>query len=95
MRKHLIIFCVVLTGCATATTINGPDGQQAQLIECNGAMLTISSCFKKANDVCPAGYALLQNSESQGSPVTTFGAYGLYSASPTYRQIIVRCNSGG
>jgi hypothetical protein len=50
-----IVLCVLLTGCATATPLNTGTGKQF-LIECDGMAVPISTCYKKANTVCPNGW---------------------------------------
>lgn len=52
---RMIVLCLVLTGCATATKLNTGNGNQF-LIECDGMAVPISTCYKKANAVCPKGW---------------------------------------
>lgn len=53
--KRTIVLCLLLTGCATATPLNTGTGKQF-LIECDGMAVPISTCYKKANAVCPSGW---------------------------------------
>lgn len=43
----------------------GPDGNDAYFISCNGALRSLSSCFKKAGDVCPNGYKRIDNEDGK------------------------------
>ncbi|MEK6578029.1 MAG: hypothetical protein AABZ55_02270 [Bdellovibrionota bacterium] len=56
---------VLMTGCATAKAIQGPDGTENQLIRCSYG---IENCYNKAAEVCRGKYAIVNNSTNvQGS----------------------------
>lgn len=60
---HLIIFiATVLSGCATAKQIIGPNGNYVYSITC-GALVP-DACLEKAGEKCPSGYVVL---DSHGS----------------------------
>jgi hypothetical protein len=90
MRACYVVLASLVAGCASATEIYGPDGQAAMLIECPGAAVPISACFKKANDVCPSGYALLDTYE--GGATTSITQYGAFPSTGTDKRILVPCN---
>ena len=52
-----------LAGCATSKPIQGPNGKPAYLVKCGGAV--IDACYKKAAEVCPDGYTLLEKTGGQ------------------------------
>ena len=52
-----------MVGCTTAQQINRPDGTAEFLVAC-GAGTGWNICYKRANEICPAGYVTL--SETAG-----------------------------
>ncbi len=75
---------VLLVGCSrsSATPVNGPDGQPGWFnVSCK---VERGNCDKKANEVCPRGYELVDMSETAGPQ---FGNY--------YKSAYVVTNYGG
>ena len=67
--------CFVLTGCVTARPLTLPNGEQGQVISCNGMARSISDCYVKAGEVCPSGYDVVDASgESHPTIVATGGS---------------------
>ncbi len=63
------------------------DGARTYLVECHGMVQSISSCIRRANELCPAGYDVLGRREDvQGVIVSAYGA-----VTPIYRELAVRC----
>jgi len=91
LRRTLVLgCCLALSACAKATEIYGPDGESAMLIECPGAAVPLSTCFEKAAEVCPSGYALLDTYE--GGSAASITPYGGYAATGVNKRVLVRCN---
>jgi hypothetical protein len=71
----------------------GSDGKPYQYIECNGAVLTLASCYEKAQAVCPKGYFLAERDVTvggiSGGVTQSGGAFG----QPIYRSIVVACKA--
>lgn len=88
MRAVLVL--LLLSGCAIETKINGPDGKTAHLIECDGAAVPMSVCYKKAAQVCPDGYYLAEQGSGAGG-AAGFGA-AILSSSAT-KNIVVVCKN--
>jgi hypothetical protein len=76
-----------LAACAKSTEIRGPGGQVAQLIECDGAANSISTCQEKANELCPDGYAVLDAQQMNGPIIAN--QYGFTQG--VNRQLVVWC----
>ncbi|WP_115631842.1 hypothetical protein [Buttiauxella agrestis] len=57
MKKILLISAAIfaLAACTTTTEINRGEGKKQFLIAC-GASTPWSTCYDKANEVCPSGY---------------------------------------
>lgn len=86
MRRCLLL-TILLTGCATATDMYGPNGEQMVSINCSGAAMQMSNCYEKAAKVCPAGYRLVERNEAPGAVMVS--AYAVTQAQD--RSIIVQC----
>lgn len=91
MIKFLAVGGMVaaLIGCATSTPLGGNN----HVIECNGAMQPMASCFKKAAQVCPRGFDLapLEHSGGMaGGVIDPVGGFGT-ALSGVHKSIIVEC----
>lgn len=53
--RAIYVICFVLSGCATATKLNTGNGETYR-VECDGAAIPLSVCYKKANEVCKNGW---------------------------------------
>jgi hypothetical protein len=73
-----ILICSGLLGCATATTIIGPDGTTNQLISC----AAVEQCYEKAREVCGGFYKIVNTSSE------TAGVNGTTS---TQTKLLVKC----
>lgn len=78
---YLILFLsALLSGCATDTIINGPDGTPVHSIRCGAAVP--DKCLEKAGEVCPNGYVVLSTTGSK-----YLGQFGTGSASGSWNQM--------
>jgi hypothetical protein len=87
--KRTILLCLLLCGCATATKLNTGDGAIYR-VECNGAALTETACYKKANATCPTAWDQIGADGQvipQGTVTKDFGVIGAV----VYRSITVKC----
>jgi hypothetical protein len=50
-----VIAAIVLTGCVHVSQVRGPDGHDAYVLRCGDA----EDCYKKAGELCPTGYAII------------------------------------
>ena len=101
MRNSLFVVlfgsAALLSGCATSTTMYGPDGKEMQAIECHGSAQSPAACYKKAGEVCGSGgYDILgQNGEAIPTG-TVYGQPGMVVAQSgmmIYRTLYVRCKA--
>ena len=77
------VFLLFLFGCAMASEMVLPDGTKGYNISCDGAVLSMGDCYKKAGDLCPQGYVLL----GQGGEANPFGySSGQISGNASYVQ---------
>ncbi len=93
-RAVFVFGILCLAGCTTATPTVLPDGSKGVMIDCNGDINSMSSCFKKAGEMCPAGYDII-NQGQESTPV--FGAsgsgagFGMYGGAIVHRNLMVHC----
>jgi hypothetical protein len=87
--KRTLVLCALLTGCATATPLKTGNGNQF-LIECDGAAVPISTCYKKANAVCPTGWDQV-GKDGAVLPVGTVTADVAYIGVMQQKSITVQC----
>lgn len=92
MKKLLLVGVVglsaLLGGCVSSEQMPLPDGSVGFLIECNGTMNNMASCYKEAAKLCPNGFqsAIAENAMGlatnlDGSPIATHS-----------RSIMAKCN---
>ena len=70
----------LLSGCATSTSIVGPDGSEHQLVKCE----TVDYCYEKAREVCGGNYKIVN------SNTVTNGNNGNVS---TNTNILIKCEN--
>lgn len=60
MGGVILLGCALaLGGCIGVSTINGPDGRPAYALDCG---MDRQACLKRAGELCPAGYAVIDDS---------------------------------
>lgn len=62
MRAVLTSFLTLaLASCASITPQHfvGPNGKVAYSMSCSGMGRTLDACYKKAGEVCPSGYSIV------------------------------------
>lgn len=52
---------LILTSCASITPQQfvGPNGHTAYSMRCSGMGRTLDACYKKAGEICPSGYTII------------------------------------
>jgi hypothetical protein len=84
-----ILICALLSGCATATKLNTGDGDIYR-VECDGAAVPLSVCYKKANKLCAKGWDQL-GADGTVIPQGTVTADYAYLGAIQQKSITVRC----
>lgn len=65
-----IVFSVIpmllVVSCASInpTPFVGPSGKSAYSMQCSGMRRTMDDCYKKAGEICPNGYAIVDHSSN-------------------------------
>ena len=85
LRRDIVLLAIcALSGCATDQIVPGPNGKSAHLIDCG---TDPGECYKKAGKVCPNGYSLVNQHNSQTAMVPVGGSW--LAASDT--RLLVEC----
>jgi hypothetical protein len=74
--KHglLIAISLLLTACAEPQKFLGPNKNTAYFLDCSSMGLSLGACYKKAGELCPEGYAVINSTANTvGVPMTTGG----------------------
>lgn len=99
MRIVFLFALVLLAGCATSTSMHGPDGKEMLAIECHGSAQSPASCYKKAGEVCgERGYQII-GKDGEAIPMASGYAHANHYAGMAiqqagmvvYRTLYVRC----
>lgn len=64
----LTVASFMLVACAssiTAVPFKGPNGKQAYTMRCSGKGRSIEMCNRKAADVCPHGYDVIEEKKPE------------------------------
>jgi hypothetical protein len=99
MKKYAFIL-LALAGCTTATPMRDSKGNEMILVECNGKANSLSSCYQKAQEVCPGGYKTVEKKDTEEGYVSTWSAGGSQNgfgaggrgASISKRNIVISCD---
>lgn len=70
--KWFLSFLLLLSSCAPVEPIafKGPKGNPAYSMRCSGMGRTLAQCYKKAGELCPAGYTIVDRASGVvGLPV--------------------------
>jgi hypothetical protein len=77
----------ILAGCATATETKGPSGSKAFFVKCGSAVM--SACYEKAAEVCPKGYAIVDNQGNPNAFINATGSTAMVVRGPN--QLFIEC----
>ena len=61
MKIRYLVLLALLTSCAAIEPQQfvGPNGKTAYSVRCSGMGRTLDACYKKAGEICPAGYTIV------------------------------------
>lgn len=78
---------LLLTACAKVTPMHDGEGGLKYLVGCYGALTPMSVCYAKADELCPAGYTMIDQTRSV-TPYRTSQAV----VTSLDRQLAIACN---
>ena len=76
MKVRYLALVLLLTACAAIEPQQfvGPNGKTAYSMRCSGMGRTLDACYKKACEVCPSGYTIVDRASGTiAVPVTGGG----------------------
>lgn len=86
---------LALAACTTVRPASLPQAQHGYIVDCTGANLTWSHCYRKASVLCPRGYAIAQKSENDGGHIVAGDLYDLVGAKVRHRRLKIQCKGEG
>jgi hypothetical protein len=86
--RSVLVLVLLLGGCAKVTEMHGAEGGLLYLIGCYGALTPMSACYKKAAELCPAGYTIIDQTSAVTHYRTSQGTVDNLD-----RQLAIRCDS--
>jgi hypothetical protein len=90
MKNWLLLFLVVLAGCASVKKVTGPNGEIAYQVQCGKA--ATGACTSKADDLCPHGYNLIDRNSDLYDDLTKVGNLGkLEIKADTTETMLIQC----
>jgi hypothetical protein len=85
-RMLTALLLTMATGCATATSVMGPDGTPHVAVHCGNKV----DCLSKAQEACPRGYTMV--SESRGQDPIAPTALGPVGGAPNF-DLLIKCGA--
>ena len=76
MRFWILTLALLLVSCASVQPqeFRGPNGKTAYSMRCSGMRRTLDDCYKKAGELCPSCYNIIDRaSGTVAIPVTGGG----------------------
>ena len=66
-----------ISACAPVTpnSFNGPNGRQAYSMQCSGFGRTMDACLKKAGEMCPNGYSVIDRGSNSVAYASATGPF--------------------
>lgn len=61
-----------IAGCATARKMTTPDGNEGYYIKCDGTAVSMDVCYRKASDLCPNGYKIIDKNNESGVVINPY-----------------------
>ena len=89
MKKlGIVLTALLLTSCASIKPQQfvGPNGGTAYSMRCSGMGRTLDACYKKAGEVCPQGYTIID----RASGIVAVPIRGSIMAAPQHN-IAIEC----
>lgn len=84
---------LALGGCATARPAERAAGEFGYVIDCSGASLSWSHCYRKAGETCPRGYAVVAKPYKHNERIVGGDFYQLVGAGANHRRMLIRCRN--
>jgi hypothetical protein len=74
MRVLFLLSLLLLSGCPIQPhPFKGPNGRMAYSMKCSGIGRSLDTCYDKASELCPDGYAIIDRSSEIVAAPTSIG----------------------
>lgn len=94
----LVVCGLPLAACTTTKEIVLPVSginSRVYIVDCSGASLTWSHCYRKAGETCPLGYKVLDNSYKHGDGIVAGDVLQLAGNNALHRRMVIDCRAPG
>ena len=85
--SYTLIFLLVSCASIDPQQFVGPNGRTAYSMQCSGMGRTLHACYRKAGEICPSGYTIIDRASGTVA-VPVYG--GGVVAAPDYN-IAIEC----
>lgn len=89
--RYLLISLALLSGCASVSTVYGPDGKEYKNVACDGASVPMKVCYDKAMEICPQGYYMVARDVSTGPLVAVATTQAATMSQSQNKSITISC----
>jgi hypothetical protein len=87
----LMLFCLLLTCCATVSKTYTASGEEAYSLNCSGTARGWDKCLKAAGDICGVkGYKILDRS-SEDTATASLTSNGFFASKSNERSMLITC----
>lgn len=85
----------LLAGCTTTRPVKLLLDQPGLAVDCSGATLTWSHCYRKAGEICPHGYSVFRQTNKGGGRVVGGDFLTLVGDKAQHRRLLIQCYPPG
>jgi len=91
--KKLLLITILIGGCATSQQIILPSGETGFTVNCGTYEgNSWSACYKKAGEMCPTGYDILEKNESEDKTLIA-NQYSIQTLDDDQRTLVIQCKN--
>lgn len=84
---------LALGACATSRPAERAAGEFGHVIDCSGANLSWSHCYRKAGETCTRGYAVIAKPYKRNQRIVAGDFYQLVGAGSNHRRMLIECRN--
>jgi hypothetical protein len=85
----------LFAGCTTTRPVKLLLEQPGIAVDCSGATLTWSHCYRKAGKICPYGYSVFKQTSKGGGHVAGGDFLTLVGDKAQHRRLLIQCYPRG
>lgn len=85
----------LLAGCTTTRPVKLLLDQPGLAVDCSGATLTWSHCYRKAGEICPHGYSIFRQTSKGDGHVVGGDFLTIVGDKADHRRLLIQCYPPG